>query len=123
MGSGGLHALPHGRLFEEPTQELLACKLDDVEERIADGKGVLRLNGGLQCYCKIYSQCLLRYQHIFHLDSKDRVLTPTQLNTYFMVFGECSMEVYETMGTVWVEDGGSGRNAKRTNMTQRFEQV
>jgi len=37
------------------------------------------------------------------------------------------MEVYETMGTVWVEEERSGRNVERANVVSRvresFEQV
>jgi len=38
-----------------------------------------------------------------------------------MVFAECGMEVYETMGTIWVEEEGSGRNG--VAMTSRVIQV
>ena len=32
------------------------------------------------------------------------------------MFEDCGMEVYETMGTIWVEEEGSGgRDAGRTN--------
>ena len=43
------------------------------------------------------------------------------------MFAECGMEVYEAMGTVWVEDESSGRNVLRTNIVvwirESFEQV
>ncbi|KAF8459324.1 hypothetical protein BGX38DRAFT_1264264 [Terfezia claveryi] len=43
------------------------------------------------------------------------------------MFEECGMEVYETMGTVWVENESSGWNAERANIISRvresFEQV
>ncbi|RPB22559.1 hypothetical protein L211DRAFT_839607 [Terfezia boudieri ATCC MYA-4762] len=37
------------------------------------------------------------------------------------MFAECGMEVYETIGTVWVEEEGSGRND--VEMASRFIQV
>ncbi|RPB22479.1 hypothetical protein L211DRAFT_839525, partial [Terfezia boudieri ATCC MYA-4762] len=61
------------------------------------------------------------------LDTEIKVLTPTQWKGYLMMFEECGMEVYETMGTVWVENECSGRNAERANIISRvresFEQV
>ncbi|KAF8418319.1 hypothetical protein EV426DRAFT_700534 [Tirmania nivea] len=43
------------------------------------------------------------------------------------MFAEYSMEVYETVGTVWVEEEGSRRNVERANIVIRvresFEQV
>jgi len=34
------------------------------------------------------------------------------------MFAECGMEVYETMGAVWVEEeSGGGRNSERASTT------
>jgi len=40
------------------------------------------------------------------------------------MFAGCGMEVYEAMGTVWVEEEGSGQNIMRMNIVVRIrEQV
>jgi len=43
------------------------------------------------------------------------------------MFAECGIEVYKAIGTVWVEEEGSGQNVMRTNIVvrtrERFEQV
>jgi len=43
------------------------------------------------------------------------------------MLAECDMEVYEAMGTVWVEEEGSGQNVMGANIIVRiresFEQV
>jgi len=43
------------------------------------------------------------------------------------MFAECGIEVYEAIGTVWVEEEGSGLNVMGTNIVvrtrERFEQV
>ena len=47
---------------------------------------------------------LLPCRHIFHLDSLTRVLTALHWETYISMFEKSGMEVYETMGTVWIEE-------------------
>ncbi|KAF8434217.1 hypothetical protein BGX38DRAFT_1333596 [Terfezia claveryi] len=110
-----------------PIQKLLACELDAVEERIAKRKELPRFDENLRYYCKFHRQYLLPCRHIFHLDTKIKVLTPVQWKRYLMMFKECGMEVYETMGTMWVVNECSGRNAKRANIIswvrKSFEQV
>ncbi|KAF8416903.1 hypothetical protein BGX38DRAFT_1335203 [Terfezia claveryi] len=110
-----------------PIQKLLARELDAVEERIAKGKELPRFDENLWCHCKFHRQYLLPCRHIFHLDTEIKVLTPAQWKGYLMMFEECGMEVYETMGTVWVENECSGRNAERANIIswvrESFEQV
>ncbi|KAF8414442.1 hypothetical protein BGX38DRAFT_1264239 [Terfezia claveryi] len=91
-----------------PIQKLLARELDAVEERIAKGKELPRFDENLRCHCKFHRQYLLPCRHIFHLDTEIKVLTPAQWKGYLMMFEECGMEVYETMGTVWVENECSG---------------
>jgi len=44
------------------------------------------------------------------------------MQPYIEMFAECGVEVYETMGTVWVEES-SGRNARRIIRYGKFEQV
>jgi len=56
------------------------------------------------------------------------MLTVVQREVYLMMFAECGMEVYETAGTVWVEEEGTGRrNIERANIVscvrESFEQV
>ncbi|KAF8419735.1 hypothetical protein EV426DRAFT_676556 [Tirmania nivea] len=72
-------------------------------------------------------QYLLPCRHIFHLDTEAKVLTPLQWEAYIGMFAECGMEVYETVGTIWVEEERSGRNVERANIVIRvresFEQV
>jgi len=36
------------------------------------------------------------------------------MGDYIGIFAECGMEVYEAMGTLWVEEEGSGQNVMRT---------
>jgi len=56
------------------------------------------------------------------------MLTAVQWEVYLLMFAECGMEVYETAGTVSVEEEGTGRqNIERANIVSRvresFEQV
>ncbi|KAF8458139.1 hypothetical protein BGX38DRAFT_649404 [Terfezia claveryi] len=100
----------------------------DLRARIAKGKELSRFDENLQCHCKFHRQYLLPCRHIFHLDTEIKVLTTVQWKAYLMMFEECGMEVYETMGAVWVEtDEDSGRNAERANTIGRvresFKQV
>ncbi|KAF8446610.1 hypothetical protein BGX38DRAFT_1330789 [Terfezia claveryi] len=105
-------------------QKLLARELDAVEERIAKGKEVPNFDENLRCHCNFHRQCLLPCRHIFHLDTKAKVLTPLHWEAYIEMFAEGGMEVYETVGTVWVEEEG---NVERANIVIRvresFEQV
>ncbi|RPB20548.1 hypothetical protein L211DRAFT_852264 [Terfezia boudieri ATCC MYA-4762] len=52
---------------------------------------------------------------------------PVTWEAYIGMFAESGMEVYEIVGTVWVEEEGSGRNVERANIVIRvresFEQV
>jgi len=38
------------------------------------------------------------------------------------MFSECGMEVYETMGTVWVEEERSEHNVERANVVSRVRE-
>ncbi|RPB25091.1 hypothetical protein L211DRAFT_136936 [Terfezia boudieri ATCC MYA-4762] len=76
----------------------------------------------LRCHCKFHRQYLLPCRHIFHLDTQAKVLTPLQWEAYIGMFAECGMEVYETVGTVWVEEEGSGRNFERANIVIRVRE-
>ncbi|KAF8428713.1 hypothetical protein EV426DRAFT_711386 [Tirmania nivea] len=99
-----------------PIQKLLASELDAVAERIAKGKEVpTSFEENLQCYCKFYRQYLLPCRHIFHLDTEIKVLTTIRWQEYVMMFAECGMEVYETIGTVWVELETSERRNRSAN--------
>ncbi|KAF8425213.1 hypothetical protein EV426DRAFT_573443 [Tirmania nivea] len=102
-----------------PIQKLLAVEIDAVAERIEKGKELPNFDENLRCYCKFHRQYLLPCRHIFHLDTEVKVLTTVQWDTYLMMFAECGMEVYETMGTVWVEEEGGERNARRMNSVIR----
>jgi len=92
-------------------------ELDAAAERIANGKEVpTGYDEALRCHCQFYRQYLLPCRHIFHLSTEIKVLTPARWEGYMMMFAECGMEVYETMGAVWVEEESScGRNAGRAS--------
>ncbi|KAF8415880.1 hypothetical protein EV426DRAFT_661814 [Tirmania nivea] len=103
-----------------PIQKLLAIELDAVMDRIAKGKEVPDFDENLRCQCKFHRQYLLPYRHIFHLDTEVKVLTTARWKKSLMIFEECGMKVYETIGTVWVEED-SDRND--VEMTSRIIQV
>ncbi|KAF8440184.1 hypothetical protein BGX38DRAFT_1144581 [Terfezia claveryi] len=109
-----------------PIQKLLARELDAIEELIVKGKELPNFGENLWCYCKVNRQYLLPCRHIFYLDTEIKVLTTVQWKVYLMMFEECGMEVYETMGTIWVKDEGSGRSTEKANIIgrvrERFEQ-
>ena len=65
-------------------------------------------DGALRCHCQFYRQYLLPCRHIFHLDTEVKVLTSARSEGHMIMFAECRMEVYETMGAVWVEEENSG---------------
>jgi len=109
-----------------PIQKLLAGELDAVAERISKGKEVpTGFDENLRCHCKFHRQYLLPCQHIFHLDTEIKVLTTMQWEVYVMMFEECGMEVYETVGIVWVEDEtvSSGRNNDALRLRERMERL
>ena len=100
----------------EPVQKLLAVELDAVSDRIAKGKDIPSgFDETLRCQCKFYRQYLLPSRHIFHLDTELKVLTTTRWEEYLAMFGECGMEVYESMDTVWVEEDNCRYNAEKTS--------
>ncbi|KAF8442591.1 hypothetical protein BGX38DRAFT_1272306 [Terfezia claveryi] len=104
-----------------PIQKLLAIELDAVADRIEKATEVPSFDKDLECYCKFHRQYLLPCRHIFHLDTEVKVLTTAQWKVYLMMFAECGMEVYKTMGTVWVEEESSGQNARRMNSVIRVQ--
>ena len=103
--------------FPVPIQKLLAVELDAVMDRIAKGKDTpTEYDETLQCHCKFYRQYLLPCRHIFHSDTELKVLTPSQWMAYIRMFEECGMEVYESVGTVWVDEvDNGGHSAERTS--------
>ena len=99
-----------------PIQNLLASELNAMADRIAKGKSVpSRFDETLQCHCKFYRQYLLPSRHVFHLDTEIKVLTTAQWEIYITMFAECGMEVYETMGVVWVEEEDSKYSTEQTS--------
>ncbi|RPB19860.1 hypothetical protein L211DRAFT_586270 [Terfezia boudieri ATCC MYA-4762] len=103
-----------------PIQKLLAVELDAVADRTVKGKEVPDFDENLRCQCKFHRQYLLPCQHIFHLDTEVKVLTTARWKTFLMMFEECGMEVYETIGTVWVEEDSERNDIE---MTSRVIQV
>ncbi|KAF8414676.1 hypothetical protein EV426DRAFT_671625 [Tirmania nivea] len=110
-----------------PIQKLLAVELDAVVDRIAKGKEVSDFNENLRCQCKFYRQYLLPCRHIFHLGTEVKVLTTARWKKSLMMFEEYGMEVYETMGTVWVEEDSDHNDVEMTSqiiqVQARCEQV
>ena len=106
-----------------PIQKLLAVKLDSVMDWITKVKAIpTGYDETLQCHCKFYRQYLLPCRHIFHLDTELKVLTPSQWMAYIAMFDECGMKVYESVGTVWVDEvNNGGHSAERTSSMIRVQ--
>ena len=117
-------------------------ELEGVEERIAKGKeaptfedDLMQCSGKYVCLnclrfltsIRFHRQCLLPCRHIFHLDDELKVLTPRKWEEYVSMFAECGMEVYETMGTVYVEQQenfyNAGRNSSLLQLREGVEQL
>jgi len=104
-----------------PIQKLLAGELYAVTERIAKGKEVpIAFGENLQCHCKFYRQYRLPCRHIFHLDTDVKVLTSVRWEGYVMMFTECGMEVYESIGTVWGGLGACGWGNRTDSLAIRL---
>ena len=105
-----------------PVQKLLAIELDAVTERIVKGKEApTGYDGTLKCNRKFHRQYLLPCRHIFHLDTVGKVLGVAQWEIYLSLFQESGMEVYETIGTIWVDEESNKKNTQKMDDVIRVQ--